>query len=132
MANKREIYFKYLDGSSKYDYCPYCVRKCEEEGQNYKERLKPLKYVKTADPIKRSDGTYWDFIDFHYECLRCGAINITVKTFEIFYTCRYDGTKINEPPKEPGLVWSKEKERLVPAKWNHQLEKWEEIIDKAV
>lgn len=129
MPNKRELSHKYLEGKSKYDYCPYCVKKMEEEGVDWKEKLKPLKLVKTAEPIKREDGTYWDYIDSHYECIRCDAMNITTETFRMYYCARSDGSRYTEPPKEPGTVWSKEKGCLVPAKWNNQLQKWEEIID---
>lgn len=131
MANKRELSHKYLEGKSKYDYCPYCVKKMEEEGVDWKEKLKPLKLVKTAEPIKREDGTYWDYIDSHYECIRCGAMNITTETFRMYYCARSDGSRYTEPPKEPGLVYSREKKKMVPAKWNNVLLKWEEIIDNS-
>ena len=132
MANKREVSHKYLQGEIKYDYCPWCVQKMEQEGINWKERLKPLKFVTTAEPIKREDGTYWDYFDTHYECSNCNAMNINVNTFMVVYCMRYDGTKFNEPRKEPGLVWSKEKDCLVPAKWNQVQKKWEEITDKTL
>ena len=61
---------------------------------------------------------------------RYDAENITAETFRLYYCARPDGTRYNEPPKEPGTVWSKEKGRLVPAKWNNVEQKWEEIIDK--
>lgn len=130
MPNKREISHKYLEGKTKYDYCPFCVQKMEQSGENWRERLKPLKWVKTAEPIKQDDGSYRDYIDTHCECLNCGNTNITPKTFLIFYCRRYDGTKFNEPPKEPGTVWSMTKNKLVPAAWNGKLQRWEEILDK--
>ena len=128
--NKRELSYKYLEGKTKYEFCPYCVKKCEEEGENWKEKLKPLKYVKTAEAIKQNDGSFVEYFDSHYECIRCGAANITAETFRMYYCARSDGTRYTEPPKEPGKVWSKEKRCLVPAKWNNVLQKWEEIIDK--
>ena len=130
MPNKRELSSKYLTGKTKYEFCPHCVKKMEEEGVDWKEKLKPLKMVKTAEPIKRQDGTYWDYVDTHYECIRCGAANITTETFRMYYCARSDGTKYNEPPREPGMVWSKEKGCLVPAKWNNVTQRWEEIIYK--
>ena len=129
MANKREISHKYLSGKTKYEFCPYCIKKMEEEGVDWKEKLKPLKLVKTAEPIKREDGTYWDYIDTHYECIRCGAMNITAETFRMYYCARSDGTRYNEPPKEPGMIFSKDKNKMVPAKWNNVTHKWEEILD---
>ena len=129
MANKRIISQKYLSGKTKYEFCPYCVKKLEEEGEDWKEKLKPLKVVKTAEPIQRKDGTYWDYIDFHYECIKCGSTNITPDTFRMYYCARSDGTSYRDPPKEPGSVYSKEKGCLVPAKWNNVEQKWEEIID---
>ena len=130
MPNKRELSHKYLEGKTKYDYCPFCVQKMEQSGENWKERLKPLKYVVTAEPIKQADGTYRDYVDSHCECLKCGNTNITDKTFLIFYCCRSDGTKYNEPRKEPATIWSKEKNTWVYAKWNTQKGDWEEILDK--
>ena len=130
MPNKRELSYKYLEGKTKYEFCPHCIKKCEEEGENWKEKLKPLKLVKTAEPVQRKDGTYWEYIDFHYECIRCGASNINTETFRMYYCARSDGTRYTEPPKEPGQVWSKEKGCLVPAKWNNLTQMWEEILDK--
>ena len=127
--NKRELSHKYLEGKTKYEFCPHCIKKMEEEGIDWKEKLKPLKLVTTAESIKRDDGTYYDNIESHYECIRCGAANINTETFRMYYCARSDGTRYTEPPKEPGLVYSKTKGRLVPAKWNNQFQKWEEIID---
>ncbi|MBO6105856.1 MAG: hypothetical protein J6O99_08155 [Methanobrevibacter sp.] len=131
MANKRIISQKYLQGKSKYVYCPFCVKKAEEEGIDWKEKLFPLRYVVTAEPIQNKDGTYWDYIDTHYECSKCGNTNITVKTFMIFYCERYDGARFNEPPKEPFMRWNAEKNKMVPSRWNQAERKWEEILDKA-
>ena len=126
MPNKRELSHKYLEGKTKYEFCPYCVKKCEEEGENWKEKLKPLKFVRTAEPVQQADGTYRDYIDSHRDCVS----NITTDTFRMYYCARSDGTRYTEPPKEPGTVWSKEKGCLVPAKWNNITQMWEEIIDK--
>lgn len=131
MANKRIISTKYLQGKSRYIYCPFCVQKAEEDGIDWKEKLFPLKYVVTAEPIQNKDGSYWDLIDTHYECSKCGNTNITTKTFMMFYCERFDGTKYNEPPKTPRMMWSKTRNKLVPFEWNQQLRVWEEIIDKA-
>lgn len=131
MANKRIISTKYLQGKSRYIYCPFCVQKAEEDGINWQEKLFPLKYVVTAEPIKNKDGSFWDYIDSHYECSKCGNTNITTKTFMMFYCERFDGTKYNEPPKSPRKMWSKEKNKLVPFSWNNELRKWEEILDNA-
>ena len=127
--NKRELSHKYLEGKTKYEFCPYCVNKLELEGENWYEKLKPLKLVKTAEPIPQKDGSYIDYIDSHYECLKCGAANITAETFRMYYCVRSDGTRYNEPPKEPGKIWNRNKNCFVPAKWNNLLQKWEEIID---
>ena len=127
--NKRELSHKYLEGKTKYEFCPYCVNKLELEGENWHEKLKPLKLVKTAEPIPQKDGSYIDYIDSHYECLKCGAANITAETFRMYYCVRSDGTRYNEPPKEPGKIWNRNKNCFVPAKWNNLLQKWEEIID---
>lgn len=132
MPNKRILSFKYLEGKSKYEFCPHCVKKCEESGENYKEKLKPMKLVKTAEPIKQEDGTYRDYVDSHYECIHCGAANINTDTFRAYYCARSDGTRYNEPPKEPGTVWSKTKNKLVPARWNQSRGMWEEILDNPV
>ena len=132
MANKLIISQTYLQGKSKYIYCPFCLKQMEQDGISWEDKLKPLKFVKTAEPIKRADGSYWDYIDFHYECSKCGNTNITTNTFINFYCERYDGTSFNEPRKEPGLVWSKTKDKLVPAKWNIEKRCWEEILDKSV
>ena len=129
MPNKRELSHKYLEGKTKYEFCPRCVRRMEEEGENWKEKLRPLKYVVTEEPIQKQDGSFWKCIDSHYECSKCGATNITVETFRLYYCCRADGTKYNEPPKEPGSIWNQAKNCFVPAKWNQKLQKWEEIID---
>ena len=97
MANKREISHLYLPGKTKYEFCPHCIKKMEEEGVDWKEKLKPLKFVKTAEPVKCEDGTYRDYIDSHYECIRCGVMNITTETFRMYYCARSDGTKYTEP-----------------------------------
>ena len=134
MANKREVSHKYLSGKSRYDYCPFCVKQIEEEGITdwlSKEKLKPLKRIETVEPILQSDGSYREYYDHHYECIKCGNTNINTNTFYFFYCRRADGTKYNEPRKEPGLVWSKTKDCLVPAKWNNQKQCWEEIIDNS-
>ena len=130
MSNKREISHKYLEGKTKYEFCPYCVKQMEQEGINWKEKLKPLKLVKTAEAIKQNDGSYIEYVDSHYECIKCGAANINTETFRMYYCARADGTKYNEPPKEPGKVWDKQKGCLVPAKWNNLTQMWEKIIDK--
>ena len=85
MPNKRELSSKYLAGKTKYEFCPYCIKKMEEEGVDWKEKLKPLKYVVTSEAIKQSDGSYMNYIDSHYECFRCGNTNITTQTFVKFY-----------------------------------------------
>lgn len=131
MGNKREISHKYLEGKSKYEFCPWCVNEMEQNGINWQEKLRPLKLVVTAEAMKLSDGTYRDYVEKHYECIKCGRSNITEKTFVLHYCERYDGTKFNELPKEPGSIWSKEKNKFVPAKWNQVKQDWEEILDKA-
>lgn len=91
---------KMLTDDNKYHFCPYCVRELEKEGQNYKEILKPLWKITTVEGIKREDGSFMDYIDTHYECTRCHNDRITVDSFRLAYTCRPDGTKWNEPPKD--------------------------------
>ncbi len=130
MSNKRELSHKYLEGKTRYDYCPHCVREIEQEGISdwlSKGKLKPLKMVKIAESIANGDGTYREVVETHYECIKCGFSNIKDNIFVLYYCCRADGTKYNEPPKEPGSVWSMEKRALVPAKYNSQTKTWEEI-----
>lgn len=127
MSNIREISKKYLSGETKYSFCPFCVQELEHEGKNYKEMLKPLVLIKTVEQIKNKDGTYSEYYDQHYECSRCQNRKITTETFRLFYTCRSDGTKWNELPKEPGTVWDNELKKLVPARWNSVKRVWEKI-----
>ncbi len=114
----------YMGEDSKYNYCPHCVKELEVEGKNYKEILKPLVRVKTGEPVKRPDGSYWEYEDEHYECSRCGSTRITVDTFRRIYTVRADGTKWNEPPKSPSTIWNIEKGKFVKADWDSVNQKW--------
>ena len=129
--NKRIISSKILSRGNKYNYCPWCMKKWQDEGggKDWAEKLPTLKLVKLAEPIQEKDGSIREVITEHYECIKCGASNITENTFVVMYCCRADGTKYNEPPKEPGTVWSKTKNCLVPAKWDQLNRKWVEIID---
>lgn len=139
--NKKQISSKYLKGDSIYHYCPFCVHELKKQGINWKDELKkkeedrygglkPMKSVLLAEPIKQPDGTWRDNQEWHYECGKCGNTNITEKTFLIFYARRFDGSKYNERPVEPGTVWSKEKECLVPAFYDDRTGTWHERIDK--
>lgn len=130
MGNITIISKKYLDDSTKYSYCPHCLVELQNDGKDFKNILKPLVLIKTKEALKNSDGSFTDYYDEHYECQRCGLQRITTNTFVNTYCCRSDGTKYNEPPKEPGTVWSKEQNKLVPAKWNSVNQRWEEIKEE--
>lgn len=99
--NKRIISRKQLEGKTKYEYCPWCVTELENEGKDWKELLRPLFRVKTAEPFLNEKGDYTgkDIVETHYECSRCKSERITVDTFVRQYCCRADGTKYTEPPK---------------------------------
>lgn len=123
--NKRVISTKYLSGNTKYCYCPYCVNDAELQGKDYKECVKPLRQITVENTIVLENGSKKG-IESYWECMKCSR-KITTDTFRNFYTCRYDGTKWNQLPNEPGLVYSPIKKELVPAKWNQIDKKWEEI-----
>jgi len=127
MENIKEVGKKYLSGEDKYSYCPYCVKKAENEGKKYKDFLKPLIVVTYSVYMKTPDGQGKLFYEDKYRCPNCNSDRITVDTFRLFYTCRSDGTKWNERPIEPGSIWSIEKNCFVPAKWDDVNFKWVEI-----
>lgn len=95
---KKIIFRKQMEGATKYDYCPYCVKELENDGKSWRETLRPLLRVKTAEEIYDENGNYTgkDIIDTHYECSRCHSERITVDTFVREYCCRPDGKKYGE------------------------------------
>ena len=123
----KEVGKKYLSGETKYHYCPFCVSRLAKEGRNYKDTLKPLVMITYSVYVKTNDGLGKLFYEDKYKCLNCGTDRINTETYRLFYTRRYDGTKWNERPIEPGSVWSQAKQKLVPAKWNDAKLEWEEI-----
>lgn len=101
-GEKKIISRKQLSGNSRYDYCPYCVKELEHEGQEWQKTLRPLFQIITAEPMKTADGKWAgrDYIDTHYECGMCKSERITTETFVRVYCCRFDGTKYTESPRE--------------------------------
>lgn len=80
--NVRIVSRSLLEGTKKYDYCPYCMKELKEQQVDYQTVLKPLFRITKAiyDP-KRQKETLADF----YECTRCKRADITVETFLDFY-----------------------------------------------
>ena len=118
-----------LSGNSIYEYCPYCVDELKKRGVFYKDEpsLKPLTLNKGYWYIQEKNGVHREVPDSRYECGRCGTKNITADTFVKYYCARSDGTKYTEQRKEPGLVWSMQKNKLVPAKYDAVNKKWVEM-----
>ena len=127
MNNIRIVSVGYLSDNDKYSYCPYCVHELEIEGKNYKELLKPLKWVKTAESIQVSKGVFKDYLDKHYECTRCGNQRISPDTFSNIYgdeksVLRAKGLLINDET----LIYSSEKNCMVDAYWDNINKKYVE------
>lgn len=101
--NKKILSKKYLEGENKYCYCPYCIRRLENEGKNWQDHLSPLVKITDCESIEISKGVFRDYVSSHFECVRCGNTNITENDFVRFYCQRPDGTKYTEPPKEEYL-----------------------------
>lgn len=118
--NKRLIRFGYLTAESVLSYCPYCVQELRNEGRDYKEVLKPLKWVKTAEPILQKDKTYEDYYDIHYECSRCQNTRITPDTFSTIYG-DYNSVLRSKrlPISGTFTIWNAEKRNWIKAKWDH-------------
>jgi hypothetical protein len=80
--NDRIIARSLLEGTKKYDYCPYCVKELTAQGQDYQSTLKPLfRLVKATYDQKRQKEIRYET----YECPKCKRADITVETFLDFY-----------------------------------------------
>lgn len=86
MSEKRIISRKMMEGSSKYHFCPFCVDELTKEGKDYKEMLRPLFRVVTAEYLPGTEGQQGgEYLDTHWECPRCKNAHITVRSFTHFY-----------------------------------------------
>jgi predicted RNA-binding Zn-ribbon protein involved in translation (DUF1610 family) len=85
MANKKILSRKQLEPDSKYSYCPACAKALLEAGRDLKNNLPPLFKVVTSE---WQEDTKREYIDFHYECPKCGNKNITAETFYEAY-CKF-------------------------------------------
>lgn len=101
--NRRMISKKQLEPTSKYSFCPYCIKECKDKGLNYQDVLKPVHIYKMLDSIKRDDGSIREFVDDVYFCERCNR-ELSVEVWRLAYTTRSDGSRWNEPPRRTNNV----------------------------
>lgn len=128
MNNIRIVSTGYLSEGDKLSYCPYCIKELEHEGKEYKDVLKPLKWVKTAESIQVSKGEYKDYFDKHYECSRCGNQRISPDTFSRIYGDEKSVLRAKGVPFEDiTTVWNKELNCMVEAKWDSSKRKYVEV-----
>jgi len=95
-GNITQLGRKYLEGNSKYDYCPHCVQEAKQKGLDYKEYCKPVALVTTCEYFPQYEKQVFDK---HYECVKCGR-KMSEWDWVVAYCMRADGTKYNEPKKQ--------------------------------
>ena len=87
----------------KYDssYCPFCRRELRNEGKDFREILKPLWKVTTAEPMTKADGFQFDYLSDYYTCDRecCKGKRYTFNQIVNENIRRFDGTKYSEKSK---------------------------------
>lgn len=123
--NNRIISKKTLSGNTKYEYCPYCLKKCEENGQNYKEKIKPMVKIVMGVPTLQKDNKYAESIEEVYECLCCQRANITPDDFSLVFGDKNSVFRAKGVPfEERTTIWDSEKRTLVPAHWDNAVKNY--------
>jgi len=90
--------------------------------------LKPLKWIRTAEPIQNKDGSYSNYIDTHYECGKCRNNNITIDTFSIYYGDKASVYRAKRVPHDKEYqVFNPKTEKIEKAKFNVQINNFEFI-----
>lgn len=109
----------YLSENEKFSYCPHCVQELEIEGKDYKEILKPLKWVRTCEQVEIGKGNFEDYFDVHYECSRCGNQRISPDTFSNIYGDKNSVLRSKRLPIDGVFrIWSSEKQDFVDGVWD--------------
>lgn len=101
-----------LQGTSKYSYCPYCVKRVERMGQDYKT-LHPLWLVTYKSLYKTSKTAGQIIYEKEWQCPVCkdqkgNPLTLTAddfsRTYSKFWERKADGTFGYNPEKEQHIT----------------------------